>query len=447
MAPAEGGYGWCIVGGYVVNMAAVIQLVQMMGLILKDVFRELDFSESQGATIMTTTQATSMTLGVLAGPLIRRFGFRCVAVAGALLAVSGLALTSTARTFAEFIVYFSFIMGFGLSLSYPSYIVALNVYFKARRTLATAVALSLTGALAILTPQLIRAASWQFGPRAAILVLAGVSLHSLVGAVLLRPLAPAQAQIKSAPAQEMAIKERKDDAEAAAPMLQDTEKSQPGEAKKSTFLDTVSGFFVTLFDLGLVRDPALVLLLLGTSLGLFTDINLVQFLPFMLRDFTTAEASVFMSVFCVTDTACRLVAPALHRLVGRPSRVMYMATLVVFMATRTALLLCRSYEAVMVAMVLIGASRGINVVFLQVLIPDNVPIQKLPAVQGLYLLVCGIVFTSAGPVIGWLLGRTGDYNVILLVLVAMNGLTLVMWTAEYAARTLWGTSSPAAAAP
>lgn len=76
----------------------------------------------------------------------------------------------------------------GLSLSYPSYIVALNVYFKARRTLATAVALSLTGALAILTPQLIRVASWQFGPRAAILVLAGVSLQSLVGAVLLRPL-------------------------------------------------------------------------------------------------------------------------------------------------------------------------------------------------------------------------------------------------------------------
>lgn len=100
-------------------------------------------------------------------------------------------------------------------------------------------------------------------------------------------------------------------------------------------MDAVAGFFVTHFDLGLMRDPSVVLLLLGTSLGLFADINLVQFLPFILRDFTTAEASVFMSVFSLTDTACRLVAPALHRLVGRPSRIMYMATLLALMATRT----------------------------------------------------------------------------------------------------------------
>lgn len=66
-AAPDGGYGWCIVGGYVVNMAAVIQLIQMMGLILKDVFRELGFSDSQGATIMTTMQATSMALGSAVG--------------------------------------------------------------------------------------------------------------------------------------------------------------------------------------------------------------------------------------------------------------------------------------------------------------------------------------------------------------------------------------------
>lgn len=343
-----------------------------------------------------------------------------MAVAGALLTVSGLVLTSTARTFTQFIVCFSIIMAFGLSLSYPSYIVALNTYFKARRTLATAVALSAIGALAILTPQLISAASWHFGPRPAILVLAGVALQSLVGAVLLRPLpAPAPAP-------------------AATPMLQGTEKSalETAEETKHSVAAAVSGFFVTLFDLRLVRDPGLVLLLVGTSLGLFADINLLQFLPFMLKDFTTAEASVFMSVFSLTDTACRLVAPALHRLVGQPSRVMYMATLVVFMVTRTGLLACRSYEAVLAAMVLIGASRGINVVFLQILIPDNVPIQRLAAVQGLYLLVCGVVFTAAGPVIGCLLGWTGDYGVILLVLLATNALTLVMWTAEYAVRAL-----------
>ncbi|KAE8737095.1 hypothetical protein FOCC_FOCC017446, partial [Frankliniella occidentalis] len=263
-----------------------------------------------------------------------------------MLAAAGLALSSTARTFIEFTLYFSLLMGTavaasanapplctppasGLSLSYPAYIVALNTYFRSRRTLATAVAMALTGAAAILTPQVISAASGHFGPSGAMLALGGVLLQSLVGAVLLRPLPAARPPppTTATPA-----------AEAETPMLK-TDLTQGEKAESSPPVRVYGALrsVVAFFDLELLRSPSFACLLVGTSLGLFADINFVQFLPFVLgrRGFSTREAADIMSVFGVTDTLCRLSAPLLHRACGRSSRFMYAATLGVFAATRT----------------------------------------------------------------------------------------------------------------
>ena len=54
----------------------------------------------------------------------------------------------------------------------------------------------------------------------------------------------------------------------------------------------------------------------------------------------------------------------------------------------------------MAVIALTGASRGVNVVFLQTVIPDNVPIERLPSAQGIYLLNNGIVFMTVGPLMG-----------------------------------------------
>lgn len=86
-----------------------------------------------------------------------------------------------------------------------------------------------------------------------------------------------------------------------------------------------------------MRSPAFVSLVLGASLGMVADVNLVVFLPFVLsgRGFSTAESATLLAVFSAADTVCRLAAPLLHRVCGRTSRAMYAATLVALVATRT----------------------------------------------------------------------------------------------------------------
>ncbi|XP_052124011.1 uncharacterized protein LOC127749531 [Frankliniella occidentalis] len=87
-------------------------------------------------------------------------------------------------------------------------------------------------------------------------------------------------------------------------------------------------------------------------------------------------------------------------------------------------------------MAVVGAARGVNVVFLQLLIPDNVPIQRLPSAQGLYLLTNGVIFMAVGPFMGWMVGKNKDYNVVIVVLAAMNALTLAVWGAQQLLQTL-----------
>lgn len=421
----------------------------MMGLILKDVFKTWNISDSRGAIILTTTSSVSMTLGLLVGPLIRRYGFRLVAAAGGVMSASGMALTSRATNFYEFILFYSIIMAIGMSLSYPSYIVALNTYFTARRTLATAVALFFTGITSIILPQLIRAVSAHYGPRPAMLVLSGIALQSLVAAALLRPLPSPTARHGVASKDEEAVIEQSAAQEggAATPMLAPTEDSDGlkasgvGKVEEKTQKSTNKGIvsvLVALFDLELLRDPVFLNLVLGTSLGIFADINLLQFLPFILdgRGFGTGQIAVFMSVLSCADTASRLAAPLLHRKCRLSSRVMFLATMVVLMATRTALMWCRSYTSVMAAVSLVGASRGVHVVFLQTVIPDNVAVARLPSAQGIYMATNGVLFMAVGSFTGWLIGRAKDYSIMFLVLLAMNIITIVMWCTEFAVRAL-----------
>lgn len=64
---------------------------------------------------------------------------------------------------------------------------AINSFFKEKRGRAIGVAMSLTGLGAIYMPLLMSALMYAFGWRYAVLILAAICLHSLVGACLLRP--------------------------------------------------------------------------------------------------------------------------------------------------------------------------------------------------------------------------------------------------------------------
>ena len=55
---------------------------------------------------------------------------------------------------------------------------------------------------------------------------------------------------------------------------------------------------------------------------------------------------------------------------------------------------------VMVVAVIIGFGKGLRTVFMALVIPTYVPLEKLPGATGIQLLTAGIVYLTLGPVVG-----------------------------------------------
>lgn len=60
----------------------------------------------------------------------------------------------------------------------------------------------------------------------------------------------------------------------------------------------------------------------------------------------------------------------------------------------------RTYAAGLVVAVIIGFGKGLRTIFLALVIPTYIPLERLPAASGLQLAASGLCFLIFAPVIG-----------------------------------------------
>lgn len=73
-------------------------------------------------------------------------------------------------------------------MMYPAISLALSTYFCKKRSVAMGLTITLTGLGPILMPLLIAGLLESYSTTGTVLILAAISLHSFIGACLLRPL-------------------------------------------------------------------------------------------------------------------------------------------------------------------------------------------------------------------------------------------------------------------
>lgn len=78
----------------------------------------------------------------------------------------------------------------------------------------------------------------------------------------------------------------------------------------------------------------------------------------------------------------------------------------------------------------LGIAKGIRTVYMALVIPTYVPIEKLASASGLQMMINGLCILLGGPVIGVIRDVTGNYNMCIIVLNFVTMTTLVMWSAE-----------------
>uniref|UniRef100_A0A182MYS5 Major facilitator superfamily (MFS) profile domain-containing protein n=1 Tax=Anopheles dirus TaxID=7168 RepID=A0A182MYS5_9DIPT len=185
--PPDGGWGWMIVFAYGLANIMIVPVLQSFGLIFRDTFREIDISATKASVIINLASAVGMALGLFNGPLLRRYGFRKLAVAGGFLFSAGLMLTSSAVHFAHFIVTYSIIASLGMGFCSSSFSLALNTYFVVRRNKAAGIAMTITGLGPILLPQVVSLLLSLYGARYCLLIIGALATHIIAGGLLLQP--------------------------------------------------------------------------------------------------------------------------------------------------------------------------------------------------------------------------------------------------------------------
>ncbi|XP_058063307.1 uncharacterized protein LOC131213308 [Anopheles bellator] len=183
----DGGWGWMATFGVSMLNLATRSIEQSFGLLFGDLLNDLQVGTTGASIIISTLDVMMNFSGLFVGPLLKEFSYRKVALAGSLLCCFGLALTSPATSMAHILATYSVINGIGVGLATSAAFVALNHYFAKKRGQAVGLSMAGTALGMLILPQLVRILLELYGFRGAVLILSGLALNAVLGAMLLQP--------------------------------------------------------------------------------------------------------------------------------------------------------------------------------------------------------------------------------------------------------------------
>lgn len=81
-------------------------------------------------------------------------------------------------------------------------------------------------------------------------------------------------------------------------------------------------------------------------------------------------------------------------------------------------------------MIILGIARGVRTVYMNVIIPDHVPLERLAAASGLQMVANGIFLLSFGSILGVMRDISGSYASCIVFINVVTAITLIMWSVE-----------------
>ncbi|KAL0275804.1 UNVERIFIED_CONTAM: hypothetical protein PYX00_003545 [Menopon gallinae] len=558
----DGDWGWMIVLGCGLSSMVIISTLQSFGLMNKDRLLQLQFSATDITSLMSVNSSFGMILGIFNGPLLKKFGYRKIALLGAVLFVSGTFYTAFAENYIQFLISYGMISSLGSVLSLSSHSLALNTFFKLKRSMASSFSMTLMGIGPIVMPLLITQLLSSYGWKWTVLIVSAITMHTFVGALLLQPVkwhlrrltsdetsrqngdtvleklqaadrssmvdfgasfldlssnlcssrlslgkrsqrgsqysivqeisgtrnrsdmtrklrsvtsldnddygdmmkstlyvlessTPKEKPLKYASVETLDHSSNKRNsyeaekllsnsldvrympADACANKADDKCDDLPNESpqkKKKAFLRETLEFIKIMYDFDLLLDPIYINLLIGLSIATVGEIIFSLLTPFILTELglSLRETSFFMSITGITDVIFRFLCPFFGRCCNFSSRIMYISAISILLITRASLLLANNITGFIISALFLGVGKGFRTVYWNLVVPDYVPLSKLPSANAFQNLFNGISLLISGPVVGAIVANSGNkYSNVVFVSNFLTFITIVMWSIEF----------------
>lgn len=236
-------------------------------------------------------------------------------------------------------------------------------------------------------------------------------------------------------------------------IIYNPEMSQP--IKKESLWKQFGKRLSKMFDLDLFKDPIYVNIMIGLSLAVFAEINFSLLTAFILNEFglSTDQIATFMSILGIADIIFRFLAPYIGQFLKLTARPMYVITLFMLMLSRfckfysryriyklisliSALLISNNYFILLGVALGLGIAKGVRTVYMSLVIPNYVPIEKYASASGIQMMVNGFCILIGGPIIGKVRDITGSYTLCIVILNSITFSTIALWTVEALVRKI-----------
>ena len=356
------GWAWMIVAAVTIINLAILPIQQCFGLIFAERFMSLGITATQISLILHLNGTITCSLGLISGPMMKRFTFRKVAFCGGLIIAIGIYMTAFAVSLPSIIITYCVIIGIGQGITFPATSLALNTYFRKKRNIAMGFSVTLTGLGPILMPLVVANLLEEYGTIGTLLIVAGIAIHSFIGASLLQPFKEKEItsitkgnDITASSAEcnggstvngteELKIDNETDLKNGVASCLLLNEQVE-GEMKKSerpslhdmtvenvkeekqTILSKISEHL----DLDLLKDSRYVAVILGMAVSFVAETNFNAMIPFVLTELSGLDRTTIatvMSIQAFSDITGRLCVPLLAHKAGWTSRSLYIISLI-----------------------------------------------------------------------------------------------------------------------
>lgn len=457
---ADKGWAWIIVAGVTIINLAILPIQQSFGLIFRERFFSLDITATQTSLIVHLNGTITSSLGLISGPMMKRFTFRRVAFLGGVIVAIGICAVAFAVSLPSIIITYCFIVGIGHGIMFPATNLAMNTYFRNKRNVAMGLSVTLTGLGPILMPLLIAKLLEIYDTTGTLLIIAGIAMHSLIGAALLKPFEGKEITsvtkdnditASSAECNDKTIAKEnvtgnvsdvvKHDG-ANCRLLEETLERKTNNAEEhlsenvtdeSTKEEEKSILrkITEHMDLALLRDGRYVAIILGMAVSLVAETNFNMMIPFVLTELSALERdsiATVMSIQAISDIIGRFCVPLLAHKAGWTSRNLYVLSLIGSTVGRTILSTWgSSYMVVVGVALIIGIAKGTKAVFQTLIIPDYVPLDRLPAAYGMQMVCNGILSIVIGPLIGFTHDQTTSYVIALHFTSILSLCCVVSW--------------------
>lgn len=93
-------------------------------------------------------------------------------------------------------------------------------------------------------------------------------------------------------------------------------------------------------------------------------------------------------------------------------------------------MLTKSYQQLLIVGAGLGVAKGFRSVYLNLVIPNYLPLERLPSASGIQMIAKGIVLIMFGPLLGVIRDRTGSYLLCIAFINCLTFITVTMWAID-----------------